>query len=417
MDSPGAWLAMASPPSEILFIAHRVPFPPDRGDKIRSYNELAHLARHAPVHLAALADDPRDLEHGAALSGLCASHCVVGRGRHRPAALVEGLLRNEPLSVSLFRNPALSNYVDRIVATRPLAAVFVYSGQMATYVPRLPPETRFVMDFCDVDSRKFAAYGREGWGPMAWINRREGRLLGRFEVATARRADASLFISAAEAALFRGLDGAGDTETSVIENGVDLVHYDPAQSQEGPEIIRGMAGPFIVFTGQMDYRPNVEAVADFATRSMPVIRQVVPNAQFLIVGRNPIEAVRRLGALPGVVVTGEVPDPRAYLAAADVVVAPLRIARGIQNKVLEAMAMACPVVASREAAEGIDALDGRDWLIARAPEDEAAMVLGLLADCQRATAVGAAARRQVERRYSWDRALSRLAPLVFGHDR
>lgn len=407
---------MAIPPREILFIAHRVPFPPDRGDKIRSYNELAYLARHAPVHLAALADDPRDRDHGAALSDLCASHCVVGRGNHRPEAILQGLIRREPLSVSLFRSRRLSAYVDRIVATRPLAAVFVYSGQMAAYVPQLPPETRFIMDFCDVDSLKFAAYGREGRGPMAWVNRREGRLLGAFEVATARRSDASLFISAAEAALFRSLDGAGDAKISVVENGVDLTHFDPMRSHDRPGIISRLAGPIILFTGQMDYRPNVEAVTDFAIRSMPVIRQAVPDAQFLIVGRNPNVAVRRLGALPGVSVTGEVPDPRAYLALADVVVAPLRIARGIQNKVLEAMAMARPVVASRQAAEGIDAREGRDWLIAGAPEEEAGLVLGLLADRQRAEALGAAAREQVERRYSWDAALSGLAPLVFGHE-
>jgi len=143
---------MASPPREILFIAHRVPFPPDRGDKIRSYHELMHLARHAPVHLAALADDPRDLDHGPALSSVCASHCVEWRSNKRSVAAVGGLLRREPLSVSLFRNRALRTYVDRIVATRPLAAVFVYSGQMAAYVPKLASGTRFIMDFCDVDS-------------------------------------------------------------------------------------------------------------------------------------------------------------------------------------------------------------------------------------------------------------------------
>jgi len=406
---------MASPPREILFIAHRVPFPPDRGDKIRSYHELMHLARHAPVHLAALADDPRDLDHGPALSSVCASHCVEWRSNKRSVAAVGGLLRREPLSVSLFRNRALRTYVDRIVATRPLAAVFVYSGQMAAYVPKLASGTRFIMDFCDVDSQKFAAYGREGYGPMAWVNRREGRLLSRFEAATARRADVSLFISEAEEAHFRTLDGIDEARTAVVENGVDLDRYDPARNLDRPAWIAGI-GPRIVFVGQMDYRPNVEAVVDFAHRSMPAIWQAIPNAHFLIVGRNPVEAVRRLGGLPGVVVTGEVPDPRAYLAAADVVVAPLRIARGIQNKVLEAMAMARPVVASVQAAEGIDAADGRDWLIAQAPEDEGGLVLGLLADKDRAHALGTAARLQVARRYSWDGALSGLVPMVLGHD-
>ncbi|HEX7822759.1 MAG TPA: TIGR03087 family PEP-CTERM/XrtA system glycosyltransferase [Sphingobium sp.] len=407
---------MPNGPREILFIAHRVPYPPDRGDKIRSYNELRHLAQLAPVHLAALADDPRDLCHDAALSALTASHCIRPRTLSRPRAAIEGLLRREPMSVSLFRDRALRAYIDRIVATRPLAAVFVFSGNMAPYVPALGKDTRFVMDLCDVDSAKFAAYGAESGGPTGWINRREGRLLGALELAVAKRADTSLFISHAEADVFAKLDGADTRRTTVLENGVDLDAFDPARPFPIPDALQNVAGPKIIFTGQMDYRPNIEAVTDFATGALPLIRQSHPDAHFVIVGRNPAESVRALGDLPGVMVTGEVPDTRAWLAAADVVVAPLRLARGVQNKVLEAMAMARPVVVSPAAAEGIDAQHGRDYLVAADAVEEARLVGDLLADPACAATLGRAARARVEVRYSWDAALAPLAGLVLGHD-
>ncbi|MFT3967855.1 MAG: TIGR03087 family PEP-CTERM/XrtA system glycosyltransferase [Sphingobium sp.] len=407
---------MASGPREILFIAHRIPYPPDRGDKIRSYNELRHLAKLAPVHLAALADDPRDLRHGDVLDGLTASHCIRPRSLSKARAAISGLLRREPLSVTLFRNEPLAAYIDHVVKTRPLAAVFVYSGNMAAYVPPLPEGTRFIMDFCDADSVKFASYGAQGSGPAAWINRREGRLLGALEAAVSRRADASLIISEAEAEVFGTIAGADISRMTVIGNGVDLDGFDPAQAHGLPEALADMSGPRIVFTGQMDYRPNVEAVTDFADHALPIIREAHPESRFLIVGRNPADAVRALGERPGIMVTGEVPDTRAWLQAADVVVAPLRIARGIQNKVLEAMAMARPVVASAAAAEGIDAVAGRDMLVAADAAGEARLVISILSDPARGRELGDAARRRVEQRYSWDAQLAPLAELVLGHD-
>lgn len=408
---------MTAPAREILFIAHRIPYPPDRGDKIRSYNELRHLATLAPVHLAALADDPRDLLHDAALKDLTASHCIRPRTVSKPRAAITGLLRNEPLSVALFRDRALSNYVQHIVATRPLAAVFVYSGNMAVHVPPLDLGTRFIMDFCDADSAKFAAYGAKGSGPMAWINRREGRLLGQWEAAVSRRADASLLISEAEAAVFSALPGVDRARVGVIGNGVDLDLYDPTRSYPLPKPLKGVSGPKIVFTGQMDYRPNIEAVTDFADIALPIIRERFPDARFIIVGRNPADAVKALGDRPGVLVTGEVADTRDWLAAADVVVAPLRLARGVQNKVLEAMAMARPVVASTAAAEGIDAEHDRDLLVGTDAQEEAAHVIALLTDPARARQLGEQGRRRVEQRYSWAAALAPLGGLVLGDDR
>lgn len=396
---------MASPPSEILFLCHRIPFPPDRGDKIRSFHILKALSGIAPVHVGTFGDDARDMGFAAEMADMTASQIVLPRDRSKAAAGVAGLLRRAPMLVSLYDAAAMHRWVARTLAERPIRAVVGYSVQMAQFVPALAGDVRFVMDFVDFDSAKYAAYGRGQAGPMGWINRREGRVLFDFERSVAARADVSLFVSEAEAAMFRSAAGLPGADIRALENGVDLRFFHPAADYAALE---PQVGPLLVFTGQMDYRPNIEAVESFAHTALPAIRERHPEARFAIVGRNPAPAVLALGGLPGVEVTGAVDDVRGWLAAADVVVAPLRIARGIQNKVLEAMAMARPVVASRAAAEGIDAKAGEHLLVASDPQAEAQAVLALLADADWRQALGTAARQQVERRYDW---AATLAPL------
>jgi sugar transferase (PEP-CTERM/EpsH1 system associated) len=399
---------------EILFLCHRVPFPPDRGDKIRSHNLLQKLAGIAPVHVGCFADDARDMGFATDLSDIAASQMVVARRQSRALAGMRGLLRRQPMLVAMFDDPALHEWVGRILAERPICAVVAYSAQMAHFVPALAADTRFLMDFVDFDSAKYAAYGREQGGPMGWINRREGRVLLDFEKAVAARADVSTFVSEAEAVMFRNASGLSADTVKALENGVALDYFDPRADFPPLSPQDRATGPLIVFTGQMDYRPNIDAVASFARDAMPIIRAVHPDARFAIVGRSPTPAVSALEALPGVVVTGGMADVRGWLAVADVVVAPLRIARGIQNKVLEAMAMARPVVASAQAAEGIDAQHYRHFLIAQDPAVEAELVLGLLADPERAAALGSAARARMVERYNWAATLATLPSLVAG---
>ena len=400
---------------EILFLCHRMPFPPDRGDKIRSFNLLRRLAEIAPVHVGCFADDARDQGFAIELGQVAASQAVILRDRSRIAGGLRGLAKSQPLLVALFDHPALHAWVAKILTDRPIRAVVAYSAQMAHFVPvDLPQDVRFLMDFVDLDSAKYARYGAGQRGPMGWINRREGRVLLDYERSVAGRADMSTFVSEAEAALFRAESGLGPERVRALENGVAIDYFDPAADflRIGQEA-HG-AGPLIAFTGQMDYRPNVEAVARFAKDSFPAIRAAHRDARFAIVGRAPTKAVRALGALPGVMVTGEVKDIRGWLAAADVVVAPLRIARGIQNKVLEAMAMARPVVVSRQAAEGIDAEDGAHFLVADDSQAEARAVVTLLADRRHAEAMGMAARDRMIERYSWDARMAGLPDLLFG---
>jgi sugar transferase (PEP-CTERM/EpsH1 system associated) len=385
---------------DLLFLAHRIPFPPDRGDKIRSFHELRHLAGLGRVHLACFADDEADAANLAGLReaigpALGEAHVEVRR-RSKVAAGARALVEGRPVSLALFDSQALRAFVARQLASGRIGTIFAFSSQMAQFVPA---GARLVMDFIDVDSAKFEAYGAEG-GAMAPVYRREGAKLAAFERATAARADVSLFVSEAEAALFRRRSGLASADVRALQNGVDLEYYDPEAAF--PRLDE--PGPLLVFTGQMDYAPNIDAVRWFAGEVMPMLAK----ARFAIVGRKPTEEVRRLAG-PGTIVTGAVPDVRSWLAAAEIVVAPLRIARGIQNKVLEAMAMARPVVASPAAFEGIEAEPGRHLFVAETGEAQAAAISGLLDDPQRAQGLGQAARRRMEQAYRWE---ARLAPLA-----
>ena len=384
---------------DILFLAHRSPFPPDRGDKIRAFNILKYLSTKKRVHLVAFADDPRDLKLKGGLKPFVASMSVLWRSKSRTTAMLEALAQRKAASVTAFDNKAMRDVVADLLSRRSIDTIYVFSGQMAQYLPART-KARVIMDFCDMDSLKFADYAKGSRGPMKWLMAREARMLQKFEKAVARKVDSSLFVSAAEADLFRDKTGARNVQ--VLENGIDTDFFDPAANFRQVESV----GQLIVFTGQMDYRPNIEAVTWFAEAILPHIRLTHPDARFAIVGRAPSDAIKALGKIDGVTVTGEVADVRGWLAAAACVVAPLKVARGIQNKVLEAMAMARPVVASGPAAEGIDH-DGT-ILSGDTVGEIADAVSGLLADPRLGAAMGTNARKQVQARYGW---AARLAPL------
>ncbi|TZG29117.1 TIGR03087 family PEP-CTERM/XrtA system glycosyltransferase [Sphingomonas montanisoli] len=390
---------------EILFLVHRIPYPPDRGDRIRSYHILRHLAARAPVHVVGFVDRPSDLAKVAPLRKVCSSMFVDVR-RSRISAGLRAMTKGDSISLTAFRSRAMKAEVKRLLKKRPIDTIFAYSGQMAQFVPEDRGGRRFVMDFVDVDSEKFASYGAKAGGPKGWIHRREGELLQAFEIETAERADVSLFVSEAEAAVFRRISGQGVDKVKAVDNGIDTDYFDPAAFPRKDE----QNDPLIVFTGQMDYKPNVDAVEHFAKRTFRAIRAKHPNAVFAIVGRDPTPAVKAL-ANRNVIITGEVPDVRPWLAAATVVVAPLEIARGIQNKVLEAMAMARPVVVSQPAFEGLDAEPGKHLIVAERL-DLANAVSDLIRDPAAAEAMGRTARQWMIERYGWDAQLAALDAMI-----
>lgn len=382
---------------DILFLAHRVPYPPDRGDKIRAYHILKHLAARANVHVVAFADDPTDLDRESGID-LGETH-IVWRGKSQAVAGVQALLSGKPVSLTAFHDARVRRAVADVMARHFIDTVYVYSGQMAQYLPTVPGP-RIIMDFVDMDSAKFETYGATTSGFAGWMMRREADQLRQFETQIAARVDASLFVSEAEAALFR--DRTGAQRVRAIVNGIDTATFAPDAAFEP----LGEQGPLVVFTGQMDYRPNIEGVQWFAEAMLPVIRSAHPLARFAIVGRNPDAAVRSLATRPGVIVTGEVADVRPWLAAADVVVAPLKLARGVQNKVLEAMAMARPVIATKAAATGID--HGHTLTVADTPQEFVDAVIADLVDPSRAARRGDLARQRVIARHGW---AAQLAPL------
>lgn len=395
---------------EVLFLAHRIPFPPDRGDKIRSCHVLRHIAALAPVHVACFADDEGDMGHEPDLAAVAATHCLIRRTRSLKLAGLEALATGKPVSLTAFADKAISAYVERVLAERPIGAIYVFSGQMAQYIPA-GFAGRVVMDFVDVDSAKFEAYAAQGRFPLNRMYAREARLMSRFESDVARRVDASLLVTPDEAALFRQrLTPGAEPHVLALGNGIDTDFFDPEGMPAAPEMVG--EGPNLTFTGQMDYPPNIAAVTMFAHEVMPQIRAVFPQARFNVVGRAPTLAVRSLEGTNGTHVTGAVLDVRPWLAGADLVVAPLTIARGVQNKVLEAMAMARPVLATPEAATGIAAREGQEIVVAAGADALAKQAISLLHDKVRAATIGQSARAFVLEKCGWAGVLAPLAGLL-----
>ena len=393
---------------ELLFLVHRIPYPPNKGDKIRSYHILRHLARSYRIHLGAFVDDPSDWRYQDRIEQLCASTCLFPL-HPTSAKLISliGLLRGEALSLSYFRDRRMQRWVNAMLERSEIKNVFVYSSAMAQYVLNATsPELRRVVDFVDVDSDKWRQYAERKHWPLSWLYRREAETLLTFEQNVAREVDASLFVSAEEAVLFRRLTPEATGTISYMENGVDHDYFLPDAGYEDP-----YAGcrEVVVFTGAMDYWANIDAVKWFVQEVFPQVRSVVQTARFAIVGARPSREVLALALNSGVMVTGAVKDIRPYLAHARAVVAPLRVARGVQNKVLEAMAMARPVVATRGAVEGID-IAGEDGIeIADDRHKFAEKIIALLKSTGPDLAMSS--RQWICRRYDWERNLDKLQDL------
>ncbi|MBI1284105.1 MAG: TIGR03087 family PEP-CTERM/XrtA system glycosyltransferase [Thiobacillus sp.] len=387
----------------LLFLAHRIPFPPNKGDKIRSFHLLRHLSARYEIHLGAFVDDPDDWQYQDALKPYCKSIKLLPlHSRRAKLASLAGLLTGEALTLPYYRSRELGRWAGDLAASGRVTCGLAFSSAMAQFMPR--NLARRVLDMVDVDSDKWTQYAPTQRWPLSLIYAREGRKLAKWEARVAQEFDATLLVSPAEAALLRQRVPQAGERIGAFENGVDADYFSPARDYPNPypPDARG-----IVFTGAMDYWPNIDAVTWFAERIFPAVRDAVPAAQFTIVGSRPGAAVSMLARQPGVVVTGSVPDVRPYLAHAACAVAPLRIARGVQNKVLEAMAMARPVIASPQAAEGLRAEAGRDFILAQGEADFAQVVVAQLQSGSSA----AQARACILANYDWDRNLAAIDPL------
>jgi sugar transferase (PEP-CTERM/EpsH1 system associated) len=390
--------------ANLLYLVHRLPYPPNKGDKVRSYHLLRHLASRHRVFLGTFVDDPHDERHIATVAAWCAGLHVarLHPARARIASLAN-LLGSKALTLRYYDDASLHRWVRGTAARERIDASIVFSSSMAQYAQDLSTVPMLV-DFVDVDSTKWAQYADARRGPMAWLYRREAQALLASERATAARAQRSFFVTENEAALFCRLAPEAAGKVEAMSNGVDADYFAPDPAQASPFRADEIA---LVFTGAMDYWPNIDAVTWFVREALPVLRRAWPQLRFHIVGRSPSPAVRAL-ASDAVVVTGTVPDVRPYLQHAAVVVAPLRLARGIQNKVLEAMAMARPVVTSTSCAKSVDAAAGSELLAATEAADFVARIDALLRAPERAAAIGAAGRARVLASYSWGAHLARI---------
>jgi sugar transferase (PEP-CTERM/EpsH1 system associated) len=398
---------MAMP--DLLFLAQRLPFPPTKGEKIRAFHDLKYLAQWYDIHLGCLIDDPDDLQYVDALRPMCRDiHVARVNRRFGRIASLRGLLTNEALSVTYFRNRGLTAWARKVVETIQPAVTFVYSSNMAPVILDLPKTGTLVVDLVDVDSEKWRALAETTKGAMRLVYRREWRKIAELERRVAHESDLSVFVSDAEARLFAGQHPDCAARIRGVSNGVDHRYFDPALDHPP---VYDTSRPNYVFTGTMDYPPNADAVVWFATEILPLIRRTVPDARFHIVGSNPNLDVLRLARLDGVLVSGRVPDVRPYIAHATAGVAPMRIARGIQNKVLEAMAMARPVVLTSGALEGIVADPVTETILADTAQAFAAACCRMATTTEGA-AIGAAARARIIRDYDWDVTLRRFDDIL-----
>lgn len=336
---------------DLLFLAHRIPYPPNKGDKIRSYHFLKYLSADYNIHLGAFIDEPKDWQYTDKLNELCAQTHYLGLNPLlAKIKSVQGLLTGEALSLPYYKNQAMQAWVDQVIKTHSIKKVLIFSSVMAQFMPSHRDDIDMIVDFVDVDSDKWRQYAAKKQGVAQWIYQREAKYLFEYEQKIAGQAKAGVFVSEQEAALFKSLAPALSQKITHINNGVDIDYFSPelcfATPYRDDERV-------LVFTGAMDYWANVDAVCWFATEVFPHLLKTQPNATFYIVGSKPTKAVEALADNPNIIVTGAVDDVRPYVAHAAVAVAPLRIARGIQNKVLEAMAMGKHVVATTAAMEGI----------------------------------------------------------------
>jgi sugar transferase (PEP-CTERM/EpsH1 system associated) len=388
----------------ILFLVHRVPFPPDKGDRIRSFQLLKYLGERAAVDLACLADEPVVDHVRAALQRYCRHVAIEPVGAVRWLRGLASLSLGRSVTEGAFRSPALARTIAGWAATNRYHAAVAYASSMVPYLRiKALAGVPALVDLVDVDSQKWLDYAAKKRWPKSWLYRLEARRLRKLERGLPSWTRAVTLVSEPEAEIYRSFAAPG--HIAAILNGVDLDYFQNDESEPaGRETC--------VFVGALDYYPNVDAVSWFCREVWPRVRQARPHARFLLVGRRPVPAVKQLATQAGVEVIADVPDVRPYLKAAEVAVIPLRIARGLQNKVLEALAMKKAVIAAPPALVALQARPGEHLLAASSPAEWADAVNQLFADRALRQRLGEAGRRYVEENHRWQTCLEPLSRIL-----
>jgi len=385
----------------ILLLCHSFPFPPTSGDKIRSYNIIQHLAVEHQVTVATLVRTPQQQALAAAETKNV--HLIVGHVNDavQSARMFVRLPTTTPSSFGYFYSAELQASVISLLNRERFDLIVVHCSSVACYVEQVT-DTPKILDFADMDSQKWLDYGRHRRFPLSlgyWL---EGMKLVREERRQAGRFDTCTVVTPAELESLNALGA--HCLTDWFPNGVDCQYFAPGTGTHDRNMI--------VFVGKMNYFPNEQCMIAFCRDTLPVIRVEVPDARLVIVGSNPSRAVRALARQQGVSVTGAVDDVRPYLHRATVAVAPLELARGTQNKVLEAMAAGVPVVASTLAARGVDAVAGEHLLVAGNPVEFASAVVSILRDDRLRANLAARGRDRMLTHHTWAHAMRRFDEVV-----
>jgi sugar transferase (PEP-CTERM/EpsH1 system associated) len=386
----------------ILYLCHRFPYPPRRGGKIRPFNMIRHLARSHEVVVCSLARSAREAEEARGIAPHCSTfEVVLVNETVQKLRMVATLPTHVTASTAYFHSPALARAIARRLAAQRYDLVFVHCSSVAHYVRHLRGVPK-ILDFGDMDSHKWLEYARYKPFPLSLGYWWEGRRLLAYEKRLARDFDLCTATTRAE---WETLEGYGTgAATDWFPNGVDSEYFAPDAGGHDPDTI--------AFVGRMDYYPNQRCMLDFCRDTLPLLKRRRPGIRLMIIGADPSAQIRALAALDGVTVTGSVPDVRPLVRRAALTVAPLTIARGTQNKILEAMALGVPVVASRVAAGGVDAVAGEHLLVADTPDEQCAAIDGILRDPAQRARLAQAGRARVLSHHAWPQSMQRLDAIV-----
>jgi sugar transferase (PEP-CTERM/EpsH1 system associated) len=387
----------------ILYLCHRFPYPPKRGGKIRPFNMIRHLqASGHSVTVCSLARSAAEAEEGRGI----AAHCSAFHMGHvsEPLQFARMIVRlpvTVPSSMGYFYSTELAATVKRLLASQRWGLIFVHCSSVAQYVEHVTDVPK-ILDFGDMDSQKWLEYAHYKPFPLSLGYTLEGQKMLRAEKRLARRFDLCTATTRAEWQTLQ--DYGTGAATDWFPNGVDASFFCPTDGTYDPDTVS--------FIGRMDYYPNQECMQRFCDQVWPLLRERRPQMKLLIVGADPSPAMRALGQRPGVTVTGSVPDVRPYIRGSAVMVAPLAIARGTQNKILEAMAMGVPVVTSSVAAGGVDAETPKHLLVADSPQELAVAVERVASDAVERQRLATSGRERMLSHHAWPRSMQRLDGII-----
>ncbi len=394
---------------KLLYLCHRIPFPANKGDKITTCNILKFLNQHYDIYLGCFIDDPYDRQYKKDVQALCKEAFFVDL--NPKLAKLKGLqafFSGDPITLPHYFSTSMQRWVSKTVTDNHIQKALMYSGCMAQYVLNTDiPDMHKVMHFADIDSDKWKQYADKTTGIMRWIYNREHKTLEKYEKHVAKSCDISCFISDSETELFRSLLSPDEkNKIRTLGNGLDSEFFSPTIEHKLAEGYPLSEQNYLVFTGAMDYWANADAVIWFVDNVWQEVKRAQPDSLFYIVGSSPTKEVIDLQKIPGVIVTGRVEDVRPYMFYAKASVAPMQIARGIQNKILEAMAMELPVITTQLGIEGIDNYPAEGVFVSNSPEMHVKWATELMTQ---APVKASLSRSWLENHYSWE---AKLRPLI-----